>query len=85
MSSDFLQQDSNNAWSFTTEAFEMYLRALSQGGILSVPVDISEFNVYALKIANTIVAALGRLGITDPGRHIMAYRTAWTCQFLVSR
>ena len=84
VSSDFLQQDSNNAWSFTTEAFEMYLRALSKGGILSVPVDISEFNVYALKIANTIAAALGRLGITDPGRHILAYRTAWTCQFLVS-
>ena len=84
VSSDFLQQDSNNAWSFTTEAFEMYLRSLSKGGILSVPVDISEFNVYALKIANTIAASLHLLGITDPGTHILAYRTAWTCQFLVS-
>jgi hypothetical protein len=84
VSSDFLQQDSNNAWSFTTEAFEMYLRSLSKGGILSVPVDISEFNVYALKIANTVAASLHRLGISDPGKHILAYRTAWTCQFLVS-
>jgi hypothetical protein len=84
VSSAFLQQDSNNAWSFTTEAFQMYLRALSRGGILSIPVDISEFNVYALKIANTIAAALGRMGIAEPGLHIMAYRTAWTCQFLVS-
>ncbi len=50
----FFHQDSNNAWSFTTEAFEMYLRSLAKGGILSIPVDISEFNVYALKIANTV-------------------------------
>jgi MFS family permease len=84
VSSDFLQQDSNNAWSFTTEAFAMYLRSLSKGGILSIPVDISEFDVYALKVANTVAAALHETGITDPGKHVMAYRTAWTCQYLVS-
>jgi hypothetical protein len=84
MASSFLSQDSNNEWSVTTEAMEMYLKALSPGGILSVPVDISEFDIYTLKMAKTLIAALGRLGITDPGRHVMAYRTAWTCQLLVS-
>jgi hypothetical protein len=84
ISSDFLSQDANNAWSFTTEAVETYLRSLSKGGILSIPVDISEFNVYTLKLANTFVAALRRQGINDPGRHVLAYRTAWTCQLLVS-
>ncbi|HET6450173.1 MAG TPA: hypothetical protein VFI08_02640, partial [Spirochaetia bacterium] len=85
VASDFLSQDSNNAWSFTTEAFTTYLRSLAPGGILSVPVDISELNVYALKIAATVAASLRNLGVTDPGRHVLAYRTAWTCQFLVSR
>jgi hypothetical protein len=84
VSSTFLSQDSNNAWSFTTEAVETYLASLSTGGILSIPVDISEFDIYTLKMANTLVAALRRRGIEDPGRHVMAYRTAWTCQLLAS-
>ncbi|MGA2643010.1 MAG: hypothetical protein ABSG21_19170, partial [Spirochaetia bacterium] len=84
MSSDFLSQDSNNAWSFTTEAVETYLGSLSKGGILSIPMDISEFNVYCLKLANTLVAALHLRGISDPGHHVLAYRTAWMCQLLVS-
>jgi len=84
ISSDFLAQDANNAWSFTTEAVETYLKSLSKGGILSIPVDISEFDVYSLKMANTLVAALRNRGIQDPGRHVLAYRTAWTCQLLVS-
>lgn len=81
---DFLSQDGNNSWAFTREAMEMYLRSLRPGGILSIPVDISEFDVYALKMVNTIVAALRRLGVSDPSRNILAYRSAWTCQILVS-
>jgi hypothetical protein len=85
VSSDFLAQDSNNAWSFTTEAVRMYLQSLSPGGILSIPVDISELDVYSLKVANTLAAALRQVGVTDPGTHVLAYRTAWTCQLLASR
>ena len=85
VSSNFLSQDSNNAWSFTLEAVQMYLRSLTPGGILSIPVDISELDVYGLKMANTLDAALHGLGVSDPGRHVLAYRTAWTCQLLASR
>ena len=85
VSSDFLSQDSNNAWSFTTEAMRMYLGSLTSRGILSIPVDISELDVYSLKLANTLAAALKEMGAADPGRHVLAYRTAWTCQFLASR
>jgi hypothetical protein len=53
--------------------------------MLSIPVDISELDVYALKVANTLSAALKDLGVSDPGQHVLAYRTAWTCQFLASR
>ena len=63
VASDFLSQDSNNSWSFTLEAMEGYLRALKPGGILSIPVDISEFNVYALKMVDTMSAALARRGL----------------------
>ena len=84
ISSDFLGQDSNNAWSFTSEAVRLYLQSLRPHGILSIPVDISELDVYALKMANTLAAALRGLGVTDPGRHVLAYRTAWTVQYLAS-
>jgi len=84
MASDFLSQDSNTTWSFTVEAMELFLNALKPGGVISIPMDISEFDLYSLKLANTIVAALSRQGVTDPARCVMAYRTAWTCQVLVS-
>ena len=84
VASDYLAQDSNNSWAFTTEAVHMYLHALRPNGILSIPVDISEFDVYCLKMVDTIMAALKANGVTNPGRHILAYRTAWTCQLLVS-
>jgi hypothetical protein len=84
VASDFLSQDSNTAWSFTVEAMELFLGALRPGGVISIPMDISEFDLYSLKLTNTMVAALARRGITDPARHVMVYRTAWTCQLLVS-
>ncbi len=84
ISSDFLRQGGGNDYSFTRQAIELYLRSLKPGGILSVPVDISELDVYCLKMVNTIVAALTHLGVEEPARHVMAYRTAWSCQLLVS-
>jgi hypothetical protein len=84
VASDFLSQDSNTTWSFTVEAIELFLAALRPGGVISIPMDISEVDLYSLKLAGTIVAALSRQGVTDPARCVMAYRTAWTCQILVS-
>jgi hypothetical protein len=85
VSNDFLTQDSNNSWAFTREAMGLYIDALAPGGVLSIPVDISEVDVYCLKMADTIVAALAERGVHDPSTHIIAYRTAWTCRLLVSR
>ncbi len=85
VANDFLTQDSNNAWAFTREAMGLYIDALAPGGVLSIPVDISEVDVYCLKMAQTIVAALAERGIADPSSHVIAYRTAWTCRLLVSR
>jgi hypothetical protein len=81
---DFLSQDSNNSWSFTTDAMALYLRSLTPGGILSIPVDMSEFDVYALKMVNTVASALTATGVADPSSNVLVYRTAWTCQILAS-
>lgn len=84
VANDFLGQDANNSWSFTREAVALCLADLAKGGILSIPVDISEVDVYALKLVNTITAALADRGVRDPSRHLIVYRTAWTCRLLVS-
>ncbi len=80
----FLAMDESNQYALTRQGIETYLRALAPRGILSIPVDIAEFSVYALKLVNTIIAALSAAGVDDPGAHVMVYRSEWTCQILVS-
>ena len=66
ISLDFLREDNNNRYGFTQEAVDSYLGMLSQHGVLSVAVDISEFTYYAIKVVNTIVDGLRRLGVENP-------------------
>jgi hypothetical protein len=84
IASDYLAQGGEAGYAFTREAFDLYLRSLAPAGILSIPVDISELNVFALKVLTTARAALADRGVADPRSYVMAYRTAWTCQILVS-
>jgi hypothetical protein len=84
VSPHFLDQDPNGRYAFTREAVELSLRSLSPNGILSIPVDISDLNVFAYKMFNTVLAALETVGVKDPAAHLLLYRTAWTCQILVS-
>ncbi len=85
LSSDLLFQNANGVFFFTVEALESYLAALEPGGVVSVQIPISEFSIYALKMFETIRAALLKSGVSDPAQNIMVYRSAWTAQFLVSR
>jgi hypothetical protein len=84
IASDYLAQGDGAGYAFTREAASQCLDSLTPGGILSIPVDISEINVFALKVMKTVMAALEERGVTDPAAHLMAYRTSWTCQILVS-
>jgi len=79
-----LDQDPNARYSFTREALELCLRSLAPGGIVSIPVDISELNIFALRMFNTVRSALDALKLREPAAHLLLYRTAWTCQILVS-
>jgi hypothetical protein len=84
VSAHHLDQDPNARYTFTREAIELSLRSLSPGGILSIPIDISELNIFAFRMFNTVRAALKAAGIREPAAHLLLYRSAWTCQILVS-
>jgi hypothetical protein len=85
VSADFLDEAEANTAAFTAEAIAADLRALAPGGVVSLPVSIREFPVYALRMLATVRRALREAGIDDPAGHVIAYRSAWNVRLLVSR
>src|SRR5215472_4988577 len=84
LSADFLDAADANATAFTVQALADDLRALTPGGILSIPVSIRDFPVYALRVLGTARAALLATGIADPAAHTVVYRSAWGARVLLS-
>jgi hypothetical protein len=82
ISGDFMDAAPANVNAFTTEAFVTYLSDLTPDGILSIPVSIEDFPVYALRMMATVRAALANT--PDPLAHIVVYRSAWNARILVS-
>ena len=72
-------------YSFTAEGLANYFRALKPGGLVSVPMSIREFTVYAVKLVMTSGEALREAGVADPSKHILVYRSAWNARVLISR
>ena len=68
---------------FSQDALIGYLRALEPNGIISVPISIREFPVYAVRVLATVRSALLAAGITDPARHVVVYRSAWNVRILL--
>ena len=85
ISGDFLDAGEANATAFSEEAIEGYLRALEPGGIVSIPVSIREFPVYAVRVLATVRGALLAAGITDPAAQVVVYRSAWNVRILVAK
>jgi hypothetical protein len=81
---DFQGTAEVSKYALTVEAFAGYLDHLKPGGMVSVPVSIREFTVYALKTGLTVRDALKLKGIQDPSKHILVYRSAWNARFLFS-
>jgi hypothetical protein len=52
--------------------------------MVSIPVSIRDFPVYALRMLATARAALLRAGIADPAAHTVVYRSAWSVRILLS-
>ena len=84
LSADFLDAAEANVTAFTVQAIAADLRALAPGGIVSIPVSIRDFPVYALRVLATARAALLAAGIGDPAAHTVVYRSAWSARILLS-
>jgi hypothetical protein len=85
LSADFLDAAETNATAFSREAIVAYLKALAPGGVVSIPVSIRDFPVYALRMLATVRAALLAAGIDDPAAHVVVYRSAWNVRILIAR
>jgi hypothetical protein len=84
LSGDFLDSAEANSTAFTAEALAADLAAVDEGGIVSVPVSIRDFPVYALRVLSTARQALLTAGVADPARHVVVYRSAWNVRILLS-
>ena len=84
LASDFLGQAETNKFAFTVEAVQGFLGLLSERGVLSIPVSIREFTVYAAKMVETTRRALLARGVKDPAAHLIVYRSAWNVRILAS-
>jgi len=82
---DFLDAAEANATAFSREAIERDLAALRPGGLISLPVSIREFPVYAVRVLATVRDALLAAGSADPTAHVVVYRSAWNVRILVAR
>ncbi|HET9869579.1 MAG TPA: hypothetical protein VFR02_03655 [bacterium] len=83
ISPDFLGQADANRFAFTQEALRRYYGCLSVRGILVIPASIREFTVYALKEEESAYEMLRSLGVPDPEKHLVLYRSAWSTRLLV--
>ncbi len=84
VSSDFIDAAPANATALTVEAMQAYLAALKPDGMISVPVSIRDFPVYAFRVMSTAREALLRSGIEHAEAHVMVYRSAWNARILIS-
>ena len=84
LSADFLDEAEANATAYTADALAADLAAVAEGGIVSIPVSIREFPVYALRALATARRALLASGVADPAQHVVVYRSAWNVRILLS-
>ena len=82
---DFLTQSDTNRAALSVEVLAGYIAHLSPQGMLSIPVSIREFTVYAVKMMRTARYALAAAGVAQPERHLVIYRSAWNVRILISR
>jgi len=85
LSGDFLEAAEANSAAYTAEAMAGYLRTLAPGGLVSIPVSIREFPVYAVRVLATVREALRRAHVDDTAAHVVVYRSAWNLRILAGR
>ncbi len=84
MTREFLAQSETNRAVLAVETLAALLGLLAPDGLLSIPVSIREFPVYAVQAMGTATAALERAGVAEPARHVAIYRSAFNVRLLLS-
>ncbi|MBI5095978.1 MAG: hypothetical protein HZB26_26525 [Candidatus Hydrogenedentes bacterium] len=85
LSVEYLDGGHANIYAFTRDAIQQYYRALSDNGLVSIPISIRQFPGYAVKEVQTVVDAVTREGVRAPQDHILVYRSEWIARILLSR
>ncbi|MBX7259475.1 MAG: hypothetical protein K1Y02_24155 [Candidatus Hydrogenedentes bacterium] len=85
ISEDYLDCGYANKYSLTEESLRMFFDRLTPNGVISVPVSIREFSVYAVKLVETARSALAGLGVASPETHLAVYRNEWNARVLISK
>jgi len=75
----------SESYLYTTQAFELYLRRLSKKGVLAVNCWMKAFPCEAVKLFATCVEGGERLGIADPGHHLVMIRSWNSATLLATR
>jgi hypothetical protein len=81
---EFLAQSETNRAVLAVETLSALLSLLAPDGLLSLPVSIREFPVYAVQAMVAAAAALRRAGVAEPARHVAIYRSAFNVRLLLS-
>lgn len=75
----------NESYLYTTEAFVLYLRRLSDKGVLAFNCWLKAFPCEGVKLFATCVEALKRAGVNDPARHLVMIRSWNNATLLATR
>ena len=79
LSADFLDAAEANVTAFSVQATRRRSACAAPGGIVSIPVSIRDFPVYALRMLATARAALLAAGIDDPAAHVWSIVPRGAC------
>lgn len=85
ISEDYLDCGYANKYSFTEESIRVFYGSLDPDGVVSIPISIREFPVYAVKLVETARDALAGLGIAAPETHLAVYRNEWNARVLIGK
>ncbi|HEY4254438.1 MAG TPA: hypothetical protein VGM87_24755 [Roseomonas sp.] len=81
---DILDAEDQSRHLYAAEAIADQLARLAPGGLLSLPVNIRELPVYAIRVLASVRQALRIAGTADPAAHVVVLRSAWNLRVLVS-
>lgn len=81
---DILDAEEQSRHLYAAEAIADELARLTPGGVLSLPVNIRELPVYAIRVLASVREALRLSGVADPAAHVVVLRSAWNLRALVS-